>query len=55
MKDIAVVCCYNNEKMYRDVLENSLSKQKNIDYELIGIDNSYGKFPSASAALNYGI
>lgn len=55
MKDIALVCCYNNAKMYKEILKNSLSKQKNIDYELIGVDNSDGKFPSAAAAINYGI
>lgn len=55
MRDVAIVCCYNNIKMYKDILQNSLLKQKNIDYELIGIDNSDSRFPSAAAAINYGI
>lgn len=55
MKDIALVCCYNNAEMYNNILKKTLVNQKNIDYELIGIDNSDGMFPSAASALNYGI
>ena len=55
MKDIALVCCYNNTEMYSNILKKTLANQKNIDYELIGIDNSDNMFPSAASALNYGI
>lgn len=41
--------------MYSNILKKTLANQKNIDYELIGIDNSDNMFPSAASALNYGI
>ncbi|MTK63822.1 MAG: family 2 glycosyl transferase [Methanobacterium sp.] len=50
---ITVICVHNNQKILDDVLLKSL-KQQNIEYELILIDNSDGKYKSAAEALNYG-
>lgn len=48
---ITVVCCYNNKKMYDDFVVKSLCSQEN-HYELIGIDNTDGKFKSMASAYN---
>ncbi|MDQ1275373.1 MAG: hypothetical protein QG610_946 [Euryarchaeota archaeon] len=50
---ISVVCVYNDEKVFKDLLVRSLSNQ-NEEFELIEIDNTSNKFRSAAAALNYG-
>lgn len=50
---LSIVCVYNNENILNNYLINSLNNQ-NSDYELILIDNTGGKFKSASQALNYG-
>lgn len=50
---ISVVCVYNNEEIFRDYLLKSL-KNQNVEFELIGIDNTSNEFKSAAAALNYG-
>ena len=50
---ISVVCVYNN----KDILENYLLKSlgnQTVNYELINLDNTQGKFSSAAEALNYG-
>lgn len=49
----SVVCVYNNEKTFNDFLLRSLKKQT-VQYELIAIDNSAGRYQSASEALNEG-
>lgn len=50
---ISVICVYNDKTMFENQLLQSL-KMQDIKYELIGLDNSIGKFKSAAAALNYG-
>lgn len=50
---ISVVCCWNNEKQYNDVLLASLKRQ-NCLYELVSIDNRENMFSSCAAALNFG-
>lgn len=50
---ITVICVHNNQKILEDKLLNSLKKQ-NIEYELILVDNTTGKYKSAAEALNYG-
>lgn len=50
---VSVICCYNNEKVYKELLLASLQLQ-NINYELIAISNQNGEFKSAASALNYG-
>ncbi len=50
---ISIVCVFNNETILNNYLLKSL-KDQNIDYELILIDNTSGRFKSASEALNYG-
>ena len=51
MSNVTIVCCYNNEKAYNDLV-NSL-KTQTCPYELIGIDNRDNKnFSACSKALN---
>ena len=50
---ISVVCVYNSEKILNDYLLKSL-KNQTVDYELITVDNTKGKFKSAAEALNRG-
>ena len=50
---ISIVCVYNNERVFKDVLLRSLENQTS-KHELILIDNTQGKFNSAAEALNWG-
>lgn len=50
---ISIVCVYNDQDILNKYLINSLNNQ-NSDYELILVDNSCGRFKSASLALNHG-
>ena len=50
---ISIVCIYNNRDLLESYLLKSLNEQS-AKYELILIDNTNGKFKSASEALNYG-
>lgn len=50
---ISIVCVYNNEDILNQWLLKSL-KTQTIKFELITIDNTNGRFKSASEALNYG-
>ena len=49
----SVVCVYNNKKILDECLLKSL-KTQSVDFELISLDNTNGKFKSAAEALNYG-
>ena len=50
---ISVVCVWNNEEQYKNMLVHSLNIQ-DCDYELISIDNRNHTFTSCAVALNYG-
>ncbi|MCK4734303.1 MAG: hypothetical protein KAT65_17750 [Methanophagales archaeon] len=50
---ISIVCVYNSEKILNDYLLKNL-KNQTVNFELIDLDNSEGKFKSAAEALNYG-
>ena len=50
---ISIVSVYNNKEILENYLLKSLSTQS-VEYELILIDNTNGKFKSAAEALNYG-
>lgn len=50
---ISIVVVYNNERMLNEILLDSL-KNQTVNFELILIDNTKGKFKSAAEALNYG-
>lgn len=52
---VSVVCCYNNKKMFEEVLVKSLKKQVDCEYELISVDNSDNKFNNCATALNWAI
>ncbi len=52
-KLITLVCCYNNLEQYNTLL--SSLKNQSIEFDIVGIDNTQGRFPSCSIALNYGI
>jgi len=50
---ISVVCVYNNERTFKNVLLKSLENQT-VGFELIALDNRGGRYRSAAEALNYG-
>jgi len=50
---ISIVSVYNNRSLLEKYLLKSL-KNQTIDFELILVDNTSGKFNSAAEALNYG-
>lgn len=50
---ISIISVYNDRNLLERYLLKSLEIQ-NKDYQLILLDNSFGKFTSASLALNYG-
>lgn len=50
---ISVVCVYNNGKILNAYLLKSL-KNQTVNYELITVDNTEGKFKSTAEALNHG-
>lgn len=50
---ISVICVFNNREKYEKQLLSSL-KHQSIDIEILGIDNTEGRFSSAAGALNYG-
>ena len=50
---ISVVCVYNNQSIFANVLLKSLRKQTAV-YELIALDNASGRFRSAAEAYNFG-
>lgn len=49
---VSVICCYNRAAEYAAMCETL--KTQTVSCELIGVDNSGGKFSSAAAALNWG-
>ena len=49
---VSVICCYNKAAEYAAMSESL--KTQTIPWELIGVDNSKGRFSSAAAALNWG-
>ncbi len=50
---ISVICCSNNQKVYKTMLLASLQNQ-NASYEVVLIDNTNNKYSSAASALNDG-
>jgi len=50
---ISIVCVYNNKEILNNYLLKSL-KTQTVNFELIALDNTEGKFKSAAEALNYG-
>ena len=48
--DVTVVCCYNDPKQYKKLVED-LARQ-HYDYTLIGIDNCRQQYSSCAKALN---
>lgn len=53
LRELAIICCYNNEKLYKKFLENIKLQQG--DVEVIGIDNTTNQFCSCSSAYNYAM
>ena len=51
-KMISVICCFNRYDAFCTMRESLYTQ--NIKTEVIGVDNSKGRFPSAAAALNWG-
>lgn len=53
MATFTVVCVYNSEVVLAKYLQRGLARQS-ADYELRLVDNTTGRFTSASSALNHG-
>jgi GT2 family glycosyltransferase len=51
MTGISVICAYNNREKLDKYLISSLSRQ-DAPFELLAIDNTQGRYPSAAAILN---
>ena len=51
---VSIICVFNNRKILENYLLKSLKIQKEVEYELILIDNTNNTFNSASSALNFG-
>lgn len=49
---ISLICVYNDSRVFQD-MSLSLAGQTAV-HELIGIDNTANRFPSAASALNHG-
>lgn len=49
----SIVVIYNNERTLNEILLQSL-KNQTVEFELIALDNTKGRFQSAAEALNYG-
>ena len=50
---ISIVCVYNNEITYKNVILKSL-KNQSAKFEMIPLDNRNNKYKSAAEALNHG-
>lgn len=50
---ISIVCVYNNKEILDNYLLKSL-KNQSVEYEIILMDNTNGKYKSAAEALNKG-
>ena len=50
---ISVICCSNNQEVYKTMLLASLQNQ-NASFEIVLIDNTKNKYSSAASALNDG-
>ena len=53
MVPFSVICVYNDKKTLEHYLLKNLRSQT-VDYELILLDNTDGRYKSAAEALNYG-
>ena len=53
MKKISLIAVYNKPQLLNEMVE-SANRQKNVEVELITLDNTGHRFSSASKALNYG-
>lgn len=54
MKAISIICVYNNKQQLEECLLRSL-KSQDVEYELILVDGSCGKYKSCAEALNSGV
>ena len=49
---LSIVCVYNNQEILNDYLLKSVKMQKDVEYELLLVDNTKNKYESAAKALN---
>lgn len=49
---VTVICCYNNLAQYKDFLLASVQEQ-DTECEMIGIDNTGGRYKGAAEAYNH--
>lgn len=53
MKDITIICCWNDKKQYQRLIDSI--KIQDIKVNIIGIDNRNQVYTSCSRALNDAI
>ena len=49
---LSIVCVYNNQEILNDYLLKSVQMQKDVEYELLLVDNTKNKCKSAAKELN---
>lgn len=49
-KRATIVCCYNNQQMFDEMIDSLEKQSENVD--IIAIDNSSNKYKSCAAAFN---
>ncbi|MDY4476095.1 MAG: glycosyltransferase [Roseburia faecis] len=50
---LSIICPYNDKKILKNALENSIQRQIDTEYELLTIDANEHGFTSAAETLNY--
>ena len=56
MKKMDIVICYNRESMVDDLKKSiSANRATDIEVQVIALDNTQGRFPSAANAYNYAL
>lgn len=53
INNVSIICVYNRPDIFQNTLVKSLSNQDH-PFEIIGLDNTSSRFPSAAKALNSG-
>lgn len=51
---VSVICVYNDKEILENNLALSLKEQKEVDYELVLVNNTNGRFDNMSKAYNFG-
>lgn len=56
MRSVDIIVCYNNEDIFRDMKKSILERGgSDVQWKIIGVDNTRNKFKSAAEAYNYAM